>query len=127
MDAGMLDVKIELQREAATSAPPLVPSSNPNRELDDAGQPVATKESDDGWITYARRSASREAVRGNENFVGQQRLAEVDTKFKLRFLKGVTAAHRVKCAGKKYDIIEVRQFPGGRPERLEILARTRAE
>jgi SPP1 family predicted phage head-tail adaptor len=76
------------------------------------------------WGTFAEAYAAREDLAGRELFLSQQVQAEVTTRFRIRYLEGVSAKMRINDAGTIYNIKSV-QDPEGRRRFLTILA-TRA-
>lgn len=66
-------------------------------------------------------------VRGSESFASQARYAEVEVKFEIRYRKELDATTRIRRGKQEFDVIELLALPGGRPERLEILAKARAD
>lgn len=69
---------------------------------DITGDPIKT------WNTFAGdRWAKVEPIGGQEFFTAQQFLPKFDTKFVLRFVKGVKPKMRVVYNGDNYDIISV--------------------
>lgn len=107
VQAGALDTPIRLQRRASGTNP----SGSERRE----------------WEEIGTEWAALLPVSGRESFAAQQRYAEVDTRFVIRFRNDVTPLHRILVGEKPYDVREVLALPGGRPDRLEILATARAE
>ncbi len=107
MNAGDLDQRIVLERRTV--------------ERDAAGQAI------EKFLPLASVRAAVRPISGREDFTASQRFAEAEVRFVLRYRKDVTPVDRVVHAGRAYDVLEVLAFPGGRPERLEILARARAE
>lgn len=79
------------------------------------------------WEAIATVPAAVLPITGRESFAAQQRFAEVDTRFVVRYRKGYTPLERVLFAGRAYSVVAVLEIPGGRPDRLEILATARAE
>ncbi|NUN51916.1 MAG: phage head closure protein [Planctomycetaceae bacterium] len=107
MNPGSMDRKIEVQVNTPTR--------------DSLG---ATVES---WATLEYLWASVRPVVGTEPFAAQQRYADVSVRFITWYRAGITPLHRIVFDGRTYDIEEVLALPGGRPERLEIRAKARAE
>ena len=105
MRSGRLDRRLTLQRRTLTE--------------NDYGEPVET------WTTLATVWAEKIPVRGSERYVAMQTVAEVDTRFKIRYRTDVSPLDRVVCAGITYDVQGVIEI--GRREGWEILARGRAE
>ncbi len=71
--------------------------------------------------------AQKEDLVGRELFVAQQIAAKTNTRFRIRYVDGVTPREtlRIVCDGRDYDITAVSEI--GRREGLEILAWARAE
>ena len=105
MRSGRLDRRLTLQRKTATE--------------NDYGEPVET------WTTLATVWAEKIPVRGFERYAAMQTVAEVDTRFKIRYRTDISPLDRVVCAGTTYDVQGVLEI--GRREGWEILARGRAE
>lgn len=76
---------------------------------DSFGQPIPT------WSTFATVWAAVEPSRGREFFASQALTATDPVRFRLRYLPGLTAAHRIQYGGKVYDIAAVE----------DVMARTR--
>jgi SPP1 family predicted phage head-tail adaptor len=74
------------------------------------GEPVET------WAEYAAVWAAREDLAGREAFLAQQVRAEITTRFRLRFLPGVTAHMRVRSDGVLYSIASSADPDGSRRE-----------
>lgn len=62
---------------------------------------------------------------GNERFAADQRVAEADTVFRIRWLAGVTPLSGIFYDAHLYDVVSVLEV--GRQEGLDILARCRPE
>lgn len=105
MRSGRLDRRLTLQRKTATE--------------NDYGEPVET------WTTIATVWAEKIPVRGAERYAAMQTVAEVDTRFKIRYRTDVSPLDRVVCAGITYDVKGVLEI--GRREGWEIYATARAE
>lgn len=105
--AGRLTERIRLQRRATG----INDSGSERREWDDIG------------TVYAEAAP----VTGRESFAGQQRFAEVDVVFTVRYRADLTPLHRILWREREYDVVAVLPLPGGRPDRLEIHATARAE
>ena len=93
-------------------------------------QPVETRDEETGevetkWVPFAEVWAQRRDLRGREEYSAQQIAAGLDTRFRLRFLEGVTPKMRIVCEGVAYDIRPAVEL--GRREGLEILASRRFE
>jgi SPP1 family predicted phage head-tail adaptor len=72
------------------------------------------------WSAIAEVFAAREDLSGREFFAAQQTNAEVTTRFRVRYIDGVTAKMRVYSDGVPYDIESV-QDPDGRRRELILL------
>ena len=105
MRAGRLDRRITLSRMIRTD--------------DSYGEAIPT------WVDLATVWAEMLPVRGAEWFVARQTIAEVDTKFRIRYRVGITPLDRVTLDGRYYDVQAVIEL--GRREGLEIYAKARAE
>lgn len=79
------------------------------------------------WVDVGTVWAQAEALSGRESFSGQQRYAEVDTRFLIRYLDDITPLHRILWRDRTYDVVAVLPTPAGRPDHLQILATARAE
>lgn len=84
-------------------------------QSDSYGQPQ------DDWIVFAERWAAVEPLQGREFFESQQTQAQVTTRFRLRYLPGVTPAMRISYEGREYDIQSVID-PEERHRELVIMA-----
>ncbi len=82
--AGKLDQRIELQRRATSR--------------DAAGGAVET------WSTYGRAWAAKAAASGRSATVGQQRVAEADTVFTIRYRTDLALMDRIIFRGAAYAI-----------------------
>ena len=105
MRSGRLDRRLTLQRRTLTE--------------NDYGEPVET------WTTLATVWAEKIPVRGAERYAAIQTVAEVDTRFKIRYRTDVSPLDRVVCAGTTYDVKGVLEI--GRKIGWEIYATARAE
>ena len=86
---------------------------------DDLGQPVDT------WADVVTLWAEKTDLRGREFFAAQAVNAEIETRFRLRWRAGVTAALRLVCDDRDYDIVSVAEL--GRREGLELMCKARAD
>jgi SPP1 family predicted phage head-tail adaptor len=77
------------------------------------------------WEDVATVWAGKRDMKGMERFAAQQVMAQVDTKFVIRYRSDVTPINRLVFEGRNYDIVSVLEL--GRRESLEILAVARAE
>lgn len=78
------------------------------------------------WTTFAEVRASVEPLQGREFFASQQMQAEVTTRFRIRYLDGVTADMRISYDGRTFDIQAVLN-PNERGRELHIMAVEREE
>lgn len=78
----------------------------------EAGSPsqTPTGEPDVSWTDVMTVYASVEPVTGREPFLAQQHLSEVDTKIRMRYHAGLTAAMRVSFNSKYYNIKAILDF-----------------
>lgn len=66
---------------------------------DSYGSPTKT------WTTlYRNVSASIEPLSGKDLFAAQQVNPEISTKIRMRYLSGITSAHRVKYGARVFEI-----------------------
>ncbi len=72
----------------------------------------------DVWCSYQPR-------RGREQYTADQRYAEVECQFRIRFLEGLTPKHRAIFEGRTYDIIAVLEL--GRRDGFIVLAESRSD
>lgn len=107
--AGKADRQVQLQELQTTVSP--------------SGAPKAE------WLTLATVWAAVTPVSGREPFAAQQRYAEVDTVFSIRYRSdlAITPLHRLLLGTQVYSIVEALHLPGGRPDHTEIRATARAE
>jgi len=103
--SGRLDRRLTLQRRTLTE--------------NDYGEAVET------WTDLATVWAEKIPVRGAERYAAMQTVAEVDTRFKIRYRTDISPLDRVVCAGTTYDVKGVLEI--GRREGWEIYATARAE
>ena len=87
MEAGKLRNQIAIQAKTATT--------------DSYGGPV------ESWSTFATVWASIEPLQGRELVNAQSVFAETTVKITMRYLSGVTTAHRITHGGKIYNIQSV--------------------
>lgn len=76
-----------------------------------------------GWSNLTDVWAERQNLRGKENELAGQRLAEAETMFTIRYssdVAAVDATHRVKQGSETFDIVEAIPVPGGKPDRIEL-------
>ena len=77
------------------------------------GEPVET------WTLYKETWAEKEDLLGREFFAAQQTLGESVTRFRLRYIDGVTTKMRVKCMDAVYNIVSAAD-PDGRRATLVL-------
>jgi SPP1 family predicted phage head-tail adaptor len=87
----------------------------PTGAQNEYGEPV------EGWTPHATVWASREDLGGREYFAAQQTQTTVSTRFRIRFLAGISPAMRILSDGIPYDI-EAVQDPDGMGRELVLLA-----
>lgn len=105
MNAGKMDRQITLQRKYVTE--------------NESGEQIET------WTDIATVWAQKIDMRGSERFTASQTVAQVDTKFKIWYRRGLTPIDRVLYEGKLYDVGGVLEI--GRAVGLELHAKARAE
>ena len=89
-----------------------------NDALSAVGQPVPT------WGTFqANVPAGFDPVRGREYFTSQALTVERAAMFRIRYLPGLIAGHRVLYDGKVWDIASVEQV-FGRDREMHVFAAT---
>ncbi|HEX7119399.1 MAG TPA: phage head closure protein [Longimicrobiales bacterium] len=81
------------------------------------GEPV------EDWATFAEAWASREDLAGREYFAAKQTLSEVTTRFRLRYIEGISPKMRILSDGLAYKIVSPPQDPEGRRRELIIMAK----
>ena len=77
------------------------------------------------WTEFASVWAEKADIKARERFSAQQDIAEETTRFRLRYLEGVTPKMRIVHDGKTYDIEGIAEL--GRRAGLEITATARAD
>lgn len=75
----------------------------------------------ESWSTFATVRASVEPLQGREYFAAQQVQAEVTTRFRIRYLSGVTPKMRVLYDGRTFNVASVIN-PNERSHELHIMA-----
>jgi len=100
MDAGRMDKRISIEAQATTR--------------NAIGEPVTA------WAPLAAVWASIEPLRGREFWAQQQVQSEVTTRIRIRYRAGITPAHRVRHAGRIYNIHSVID-PKERHEELQLM------
>lgn len=104
MRTGRLDRRIILQRKTVT--------------VDGSGAEIYT------WVDLATIWAIYIPSRGAERFLAMQKVAEIDTIFRIRHRNDVTAKDRISYRGKLYDIQAIVDLCG-RDRALEIYTKER--
>ncbi len=56
------------------------------------------------WTTYATMKAAVEPLNGREYFSGQQTDAEINTRFRIRYVAGITSKMRIAFDSRTFDI-----------------------
>jgi SPP1 family predicted phage head-tail adaptor len=74
------------------------------------------------WITYVTAWAQREDLTGRELFQALQHTSEVTTRFRIRYVPGISAKMRIISGGREFDIKSVADETGKRRE-LTMLAK----
>jgi len=105
MMAGPMDRRITLRTPTATQ-------DTAGQQVDTMGSPVEV------W-------ANEFPLRGEEGFAASQKYGEVTTRFRIRYLAGVTTRTNLTYDGRTYDIRAV--LPIGRRVGLELFAFARSE
>ena len=81
------------------------------------GEPI------EGWTTVADVWASREDLSGREAFLAMQTMAEVTTRFRMRYRDGVNATMRILSDGSIYRVTSVADPDGTRRSLVILTAR----
>ena len=102
--AGDLDRKIKVEKATLTR--------------NTAGESIST------WATFAEVWAKVEPVAGREFFQLAQAQAQVDVKFTIRWLVGLTHDMRIIFDSRTYDIVHLAEFY--RDNRIEIMGKALA-
>ena len=109
MRAGKLDRRVTVQKRDLTQS--------------------ETGEQLEGWIPLMTLWMGKRDVRATEKFTGTERVAEIDTVFKARFLPLMRDlkpdTHRLVYRGRIHEIMGVTEL--GRTEGVEIACAARAE
>lgn len=82
------------------------------------------------WSTLSRVWSEHRELVGRELVDAAQRVAEVETKFIIRYsseVSGVNAKCRIVRGATYFDILAAMPMPAGRPDRIEIFAKRRAD
>lgn len=85
-------------------------------------------EEEKAWPTLATRWASKADVSDGEKLRAQAVGATLTTRFQVRFdsvTSTLTAEDRIRCEGRDYDLVGVKEI--GRREGLELTAVSRAD
>lgn len=101
--AGTLDRRITLEQVSRTQ--------------NGKGEPIET------WSTLAEVWAEAREPTGRELFAAEQRTAQIDRVFTLRWRDDLTPDHRIRYGGQIYDIDSIVEI--GRKEGLKVHARVR--
>ena len=72
------------------------------------------------WSTFATVSAAYEPQSGKESMTEDQEQATLTTRFRIRYLSGVTAKMRISFDSRIFDIRSIVDV-GGRQKQLHIL------
>ena len=106
MRAGRLDRRITLQRKTQAE--------------NSFGEPV------EAWVDMATVWAEKLPLRGSTAFAANQRLAEAETKWRIRYRQNLTPLDRIiDDEGRPCDVLGVLEI--GRRVGLEIYTKRRAE
>lgn len=100
MRAGELDRKIIIEQQASGQ--------------DSIGEPNGS------WSTFATVWASVKPVRANEIYSAQQVSPDRETRFRIRYLSGVTEKMRISYDSKYWDIRGIEEI--GRRQGLDLIA-----
>jgi len=103
--SGRLDRRIKLQRKTVVE--------------NSYGEPIET------WVDLATVWAEYLPARSVERYAATQMMAEVDTRWRIRYRTDLTPIDRLSYAGRLYDVTGVVEM--GRREGLEIYSKARAE
>ena len=77
------------------------------------------------WTEFATVWAEKIDIKARERFAAQQDIAEQTTRFRLRWLMGITPKMRIISENKTYDIGGIAEL--GRRVGMEITATARAD
>lgn len=105
LSSGELDRRLTLQRKTITT--------------NSYGEDVAA------WVMLATVWGKKKDMRGAERYAASQTVAEVDTKFIIRYRSDLTPIDLIICEGRTYDVGGTLEI--GRREGIEIHAKARAE
>jgi SPP1 family predicted phage head-tail adaptor len=86
---------------------------------------TSTGEDLGAWSPFATVWAAVKPVTGRESWAAQQRFAEIDTVFTMRWRADVDVEVRVVYEGRAYDVTAALEV--GNREALDVLATARAE
>jgi SPP1 family predicted phage head-tail adaptor len=84
---------------------------------DDYGQPIET------WDDFATVWAERNDLTGREQWSAQQIQAEITTRFRIRYLSGISPLMRVVHGAETFEIVAPPQDPDGRRRDLHLLCK----
>lgn len=84
---------------------------------------TAMGHAEESWSTVAEPAAAIVPMRGAERFASQQIIGQAVTVFAIRYLDGLTVAHRVVYRGVPYDIQSIREVGRRRLQMLDCVAR----
>lgn len=73
------------------------------------------------WATAATVWAAFAPVRGTESFLNAQKFSQIDARFTVRYMTGITTKHRINHDGVYYDIVGVLEL--GRKKGLDLLVK----
>lgn len=93
-------------------------------DTDSSGFPVTT------WVTLATVWAGRRNLKGREAVEATAIVAEADTVFTVRHsttTSRLDTSDRIKLGSEYFQILNLTPIPGGRPEKIEILAKYRQD
>lgn len=112
MNSGQLDTRILI--------------TQPTVEPNDIGDAVEV------FSVLGKRWAEVRFLKGRELVDALQKVSEVDTKFVIRYdsiFSQLNTKSRITIVknNEVYDVLEALPIPGGRPEKIEILAKRRSD
>jgi len=73
------------------------------------------------WTTFASVWANYRPLRGKELIAAQQVDAQIEASFRVRWIDGLTPAHRISFDGEIWDIMATPEL--GRREGIDIMAK----
>ncbi len=74
------------------------------------------------WTTYTSAWASKADLEGRELYLAQQTVPDANTRFRIRYLPGITPLMRIALGTDSYDILSAGD-PTGEGRELVILAK----